>query len=370
MLIDEYQATINACRFCPMCRHVCTAATATRNEANTPRAKGLTLMAMQKGLLDYNDPRTVQAMYECATCRRCREWCLNRFDIAEAMLAARADLVAEGHAPATALSVRSKILAENNPYGEPSALRLARVPAARSARQGRVLYFLGCNVAYRRHEMAEAVLRVLAAAEVDVTVLADEPCCGAPLYLLGFRDDALALARSNVQRLQREGYETIVFSCPNCTRMLRKMYPQWGLTLEGVRLLHTTEYLDELTGEGRVPLNGGAPVSVTYLDPCMLGRELGVYDAPRRVLGRLRDVTLKELRHNRELGPCCGNGGGMHLMAPPIAHEAGHRTGNEVLKTGAQILVTACANCKTSMVKHTPGMEVLDIAEMVSRWVG
>ena len=73
------------------------------------------------------------------------------------------------------------------------------------------------------------------------------------------------------------------------------------------------------------------------------------------------------MRLNRAHAPCCGNGGGVPATSFDIAFGAGKNAGQVILETGADILVTACPSCKQSLINHVPGMEVLDIAELVKR---
>jgi len=85
------------------------------------------------------------------------------------------------------------------------------------------------------------------------------------------------------------------------------------------------------------------------------------------VINAVQGVEFREMRLNRNFSPCCGNGGGVQATNINIALGAGNNTGKVILETGAQILVTACPSCKQSLQKHVPGMEVLDIAELIAK---
>ena len=106
---------------------------------------------------------------------------------------------------------------------------------------------------------------------------------------------------------------------------------------------------------------------VTYHDPCSLGREMKVFDAPRQVLSAISGLQLREMRLNREHSPCCGNGGGVPATFPEIASGAGANAGELILETGADILVTSCPSCQQSLRKHVPGMEVRDLTLIVAQ---
>jgi Fe-S oxidoreductase len=92
-----------------------------------------------------------------------------------------------------------------------------------------------------------------------------------------------------------------------------------------------------------------------------------VYEAPRQVLSAVPGAEFREMRLNRGHSPCCGNGGGVPATSADIAYGAGKNAGDVILETGAEVLVTACPSCKQSLMHHVPGMEVLDIAELVER---
>jgi len=128
-----------------------------------------------------------------------------------------------------------------------------------------------------------------------------------------------------------------------------------------------SEFLSNALASGALHLSGDLDRSVTYHDPCSLGREMKVFDAPRQVLSAIPGLQLKEMRLNREHSPCCGNGGGVPATFPEIASGAGANAGVIVLETGADILVTSCPSCQQSLRKQVPGMEVIDLTVIVAQ---
>jgi len=367
MHVDQYHETIRACRMCLMCRHACTVGNVTQRDTNLPRGKALLLYAEQVDLLDWDD-RAVQVLYECTTCHLCREWCVTGYDIAPVAQAARADLVEKGLAPQGALEIRRRIEQSGNSYGETESLLAGWLMELNLPQTADLLYFVGCVAAYRRPEIARSAVTLFRRAKADFTILRDEQCCGQPLYTLGFRAEAKAQAERTVASILATGARTVVSSCPTGVDAFRHTYREWGVELpEGVRFLHMAEYLAEEIEAGRLHPSRAVESSVTYHDSCALGRELQVFDAPRRVLAALPGVQLRELRLNRAHAPCCGGGGGLPATNPVMAAGAAKNAGEIVLETGADILVTACPSCKESLSHHLPGTEVLDIAELVER---
>lgn len=367
MRLDDYKDTIKACRMCLMCRHACTVANVTQCDTVLPRGKALVLFAEQTGLLKW-DSRAVDVMYQCTNCHLCREWCVSRYDIAPLLLAARAGIVEMGLAPEAALAVKDNLEKSGNPYGESTAGAPTWTRAAPAPGSADVLFFAGCTTIYRRPEMGCAAVASLEAAGAWVATLGDEPCCGEPLYTLGFQADARAQAERTLAQIRATGARTVVCSCPSCVLSFRNHYPAWGVAVPPeLRFVHLSEYLAEALARRTIAFNSAQPMRVTYHDPCGLGRELGVYDPPRQVLSAIPGLQIQEMRLNRQYAPCCGSGGGVLATHSKIAHGAGKNAGDVILETGADVLVTACPTCKQSLSKHVRDMEVLDIAELVQR---
>jgi len=364
MEVYKYNETILACR---MCRHACTVGNVTQNDANIPRGKALLLFVEQMELLDWDD-RAVDIVYECTNCHLCREWCVNGWDIASVMLAARADVVERGLEPQTAKIIMEKFKKSGNQYGEIKSRLKEWIGTIQLPEKADVLYFAGCTTAFRRPEIAKAAVAVMKKCGTDFTMLADEPCCGEPLYVLGYRSEAKVLAERTIDRILATGAKTVVSSSPTCVETFRHGYREWGVDVpDDMRFLHISEYLANEIGSGRLEMTRPLNINLTYHDPCSLGRELRIFDEPRSVLKAVSGIEFREMRLTHEHSLCCGNGGGVPATNFEIAYGAGKNAGEEVLETGADVLITACPSCKQSFRKHVGAMEVWDIAELVER---
>jgi Fe-S oxidoreductase len=367
MHVNEYNETIKACRMCLMCRHACTVGNVTLRDTNLPRGKALTIFAEQMELLTW-DERAVQVIYECTNCHLCREWCVTGWDMAPLALAARADIVEMGLAPNEAIEIKERIERSGNPYGEATSQLAGWLEALSTAETAEVLYFAGCVTAHRHPEIAKSAVALLQRTGTDFTLLRDEPCCGQPLYVLGFRPEARAEAERTIASISATGARTVISSCPTGIDAFRHSYREWGVDLPAdLRFLHISEFLSEEIEAGRLRMTRPLNASLTFHDSCGLGRDLQVYDAPRQVLAAIPGIEFREMRLNRAYAPCCGYGGGVPATNPAMAFGAGKNAGEIILETEADILVTACPSCKHSLARHVPGMEVLDIAELVER---
>ncbi len=241
------------------------------------------------------------------------------------------------------------------------------------------LYFTGCTPYYDALfaplgvagvPVAQASIRILNALGVQPQILADERCCGHDLLWEGDTDRFMALARLNAEMINAARVRRIVSSCPECVRALKIDYPAHGIQLKA-QVIHLSELLAESID--RLPISKPkAPVSqLTFHDPCRLGRHLGIYDAPRRVLESL-GYQIVEMPHHRRNATCCGTNGWTHCGAANKAIQVQRLT--EAKATGADAIVTACLKCQIHFkcalmdpsLKQAVGLQMVDLATLVA----
>jgi len=242
-------------------------------------------------------------------------------------------------------------------------------PEVRVAKKADIAYFVGCTTAYRRPEIAEATVRILNAAGVDFIVLhPEEWCCGSPALRVGRRDLFLELARHNVEAIRRAGVTRIVTSCAGCHRALSQDYPEF-LGEIPFEFVHTSELLAELIRENRLKLLKEVPETVTYHDPCHLGRHTGIYEQPREVLKSIPAIKFVEMSRNRENALCCGAGGGVKAGFPKFAMQAAFRRIEEVQEVGAETIVSTCPFCahnfRDAIRESGSQLQFYDLTELI-----
>jgi heterodisulfide reductase subunit D len=208
-----------------------------------------------------------------------------------------------------------------------------------------------------------ALSDVLDTADADFTLLGeDEWCCGFPLLGAGLREHLQELMDHNIEAVKQKGAHTVVFACPSCYQMWREYYPH------EFEIYHVTQYLNQLITSGKLALKA-QELTVTYHDPCDLGRGSQEYEAPRDVIRSIPGVNLVEMEHNRENCLCCGGGGNLEMIDAGLSGEIAKAKIDEVLATGAEAVVTACQQCVRTMVTHTRrnkiSLEVLDIVQLI-----
>lgn len=218
-------------------------------------------------------------------------------------------------------------------------------------------------------EAARAAIRVLNRLEVTPVVSAEERCCGHDLLWNGDRESFERLARHNVELVRRSGATTLVSACAECVRTWRLDYRPLlgGAPLE---VQHLSEFL-----ASRLPklgLRKHGTRRVTFQDPCRLGRHLGVYEAPRQVLGALPGVELTEMPRAATRAICCAGGTWTHCDR--FAKEIQVERLREARATGADTLVTACPKCRIHFAcamrdpdhRDETRIEMRDLAEIVA----
>jgi len=247
------------------------------------------------------------------------------------------------------------------------------LPKVKVAKRADIAYFVGCTTAYRRPEIAEATVRILNVADVDFTTLhPEEWCCGSPALRVGRRDLFLELARYNVEAIRRAGVTRVVTSCAGCYRALSQDYPKFvGDT--PFKVVHTSELMAELITEGRLKLAREVPETVTYHDPCHLGRHAGIYEQPREVLKSIPAIKFVEMSKNRENARCCGAGGGVRAGFPDFAIKAAIKRLEEARDVGAESIVSTCPFCahnlKDAIRESGSQLKFYDLTELVAKTI-
>lgn len=229
----------------------------------------------------------------------------------------------------------------------------------RSSGSGMVGFFAGCmtsltpGVQRSMRQIFEAVGDEVWYADSDGGV-----CCGRPLMLSGETDAARKMMEYNSDLFRKHGITTLVTSCPICLRVFKENYD-----LEGIELLHHTEYIDRLISSGRLHLEMGAE-SYTYHDPCELGRGMGIYNEPRRVLNAVGRVI--EPTHSRRDALCCGSSLANTVIDDAQQLRIAQRMTRELEATGCDVVATACPLCNKA-VNRAAVSPAEDIAEIVAR---
>ncbi|MCF8065230.1 MAG: (Fe-S)-binding protein, partial [Desulfarculaceae bacterium] len=311
-------------------------------------------------------------VFRCTLCGNCTEVCPAGIGLKDLWLSLRQELVAQEAYPPKVDQIRDNLTESHNVFGEEQDERAEWVedmdepPEDLYVKdQAEVVYFTGCVASFfpLAQQIPIALAEVLEAAQVDFTLLGEEEwCCGFPLLGAGDLAGAKAMIEHNLEAVADKGAKEVVFACPSCYMMWREHYPT------GLKLSHATQYLDRLVSQGRLPLRE-REMTVTYHDPCDLGRAARVFEAPRRLIQALPGIKLVELADNRENCLCCGGGGNLEMIDQGLNAEIARRKVDQVLATGAEAVVSGCQQCLRTMATHARRnklpIKVLDVAQLV-----
>jgi Fe-S oxidoreductase len=265
-----------------------------------------------------------------------------------------------------------------------------------------VLYHVGCLTSYDKdaQKLAKSSAKILQKASVNFGIAGDaETCCGARAYQMGYKEDFLNQAKKNMAMIKEAGVKTVVTACADGYQAFKVLYDKHGFKGD-LEVLHISEYIDNLLKEGRLRLSKKVDISITYHDPCRLGRlgepwihwegkkipgdrfvfdppkvyrrgTRGVYEPPRRVLKSIPGLKLTEMGRIKEYSWCCGAGGGVNESNPQFAKWTALERIEEARTTGAEAIVTACPWCerifKEAAGENGGGLQVYDIVELVEQ---
>ncbi len=324
-----------------------------------------------------NSERFQEILFSCATCANCVEHCVFAFseDLVNIFIAAREELVAEGLVPPPVRDYLKNIHVNGNPYKLPAAERgkWAEGTGLEAYKDQDYLFYVGCVGSYdeRAVKIARAVGTLLAKAGLSIGILGEkETCDGNEVRALGESGLFELLARQNIQAFQDLGVKKVITLDPHAFNAFKNDYPGLGGRFE---VYHYTQVLAPLIQSGKIPLKD-SPLTVTYHDPCYLGRHNKEYQAPRSILKAIPGLELVEMERNGENAFCCGGGGGnffTDILGGGEESPARLRV-REALETGAGIIAVACPQCAKMLEDAVKSEElderlrVMDVAEIVN----
>lgn len=321
-----------------------------------------------------------EGVYDCTLCGRCRVVCPVKIDTRPLWIAMREHLVELGHYPEPFDTLREMVTTRYNISGDDNQDRLIwsenleRVPeGVRGKEEAEIVYFVGCTPAFypQTYGIPQATVEVMERAGLDFTTLGGEEwCCGYPLIIAGMESAIKELVEHSVAAIRGIGAHRLVAGCPSCYHTWLHEYPRIMGEPLGFEVQHLSELLLELIGEGRIELTE-FDRPVTYHDPCDLGRNSGIYDAPRSVIRSIPGISFVEMEENRRQALCCGGGGDVAMCDQELVNAVARRRLHQALATGAEVLVSACQQCKRTLMtvarQEKARMRILDIVELVAR---
>lgn len=312
-----------------------------------------------------------ETLWSCTTCRACVEECPMMIEHVDAIVDMRRHLTLEkGATPNKGAEVLENLIATDNPGGFAPGGRLnwaadLNLPLLSEKGSCDVLFWVGDGAFDMRNQRTlRAFVKVLKAAKVDFAVLGlEERDSGDVARRLGDEATFQLLATRNIQTLEKYCFKSIVTCDPHSFHVLKNEY---GAFNGNYIVQHHSTFMAELIGEGALNLGQHKGSSVTYHDPCYLGRYNGEYEAPRQVL-RALGIEVKEMQRSGFRSRCCGGGGGAPITDIPGKQRIPDMRMDDIRETGAELVAVGCPQC-TAMLEGVvePRPLIKDIAELVA----
>ena len=319
-------------------------------------------------------------IWACTTCAACQETCPVYVEHILKVIDLRRHLVlTQNKMPESTQTMLRNMQMRGHPWAGAQSLRLRGdwttsldLKILNEGDHINTLLWVGCTGALvdRNVEVTISLTRVLKEAGVDFAVLGEgETCCGDPARRTGYEFQFQLMAEQNIEIFKNHHIQEIITSCPHCYNIIKNEYPKYGGQF---KVVHYTQVLWVLLKQGKLRFTHEFNSTLTYHDPCYLGRYNGIYLEPRQLLRMIPKVNLKEMDRSRERGFCCGGGGGlMWIEEQPGTTKINQMRVEEALKTRAETVVTACPYCLQMFedgIEHKDKkdrLKVKDLAEIV-----
>lgn len=362
MKIENNKDTMMACRFCPMCRQVCTIGNISKFESDFPRGKAMNIFGVYNGNIEYDDD-VVSTLYNCCLCGVCKAHCLGEiYDLPGLIKDSRKDIVDQNREPGVVQEIRESLIKNNNPFGKSN-----KDPFKSSGnKKGDLLYYMGPEVKFNNHEIAESVIRILKKAKETPVVLNDEPDCGKILSLLGYEDDARSKAEELYTMIRETGCRSIIVSSPLCYDAFKNDYPKWGLKLEpGIKIYHSSEYINKLVQDKKIKIkktNG----KVTLSDSEFLGLFNDIFEPPRELIRSVAGDNFIEM-HNSGKNMLATGEAAFVFRGKRFGVDAqiGERISKMADEADVDTIITLSARAKNNIGKVS-NLKVKEISEYIS----
>lgn len=407
--LEEYRHDIWNCFRDSMCKHVftwhlrnadfdniCPSLTRYKFDAYSAQGRfGDIARAIVEGELDWSD-KLLEVIYKCQLCGACDYICgrITEGQPGLVIQAMRAKALRDGMSPPGGFKPFLDDLREYlNPYRKLDAERTnwirglsteltGEISAPEAGSKTKTLLYVGCAPLrdLEAETMPQTAVSILLKAGVDVGVLGErERCCGNPSLRMGDVDQFTAFAKENIKLFNEMGIEKLVTTCPFCYSTFKRDYPEVGDKMN-FEVVHILELVDQLIKEGKLKLTKPVNLSVTYHDPCHLGRIsnagvsgtgdfTGIYQQPRDIINSIPSVKLVEMNRIKDDSWCCGAGSWMRNGYLEFAQWTAAERIKEAEATGAEALVTYCPHCEENLGEaiHKRGskMKMYDLLDLV-----
>jgi heterodisulfide reductase subunit D len=366
-MVDEF----SQCNKCGLCLANCPVCKELLLEKFSPRGKIQLARYYSQGALEISDHYR-DIFSKCLLCGACTVTCPSGVDLKQVFLRMREEIAKDrGLDPNMERLVDSlreyhNISEEDNEERGDWRDDLREIPDHQYVKErAEVAYFVGCVSSFfpMVQNIPQNLVKIFERAGVDFAILAGEEwCCGFPLMGAGMPEKTREMKEHNLEKVEALGAGQVVFTCPSCYQTWKENYDT------DLGLYHSTQFIEHLIEDGALSLNE-MDTTVTYHDPCDLGRQGGVYESPRNILRAIPGLTLIELEESRAKSVCCGGGGNLEMADADLSGIVAQKKIEEIQKTGAKTVITSCQQCvrtiKAGVRRQKIDLDVVDMTEFV-----
>jgi len=368
MELEKHKRGIYGCVRCGVCVHkfnpwgtkkVCPIREHTTGfETYASRGRTQVARGVLEGTIEVT-PDLAEVAYSCLLCGNCRQACgaLDMENELKPLIvqphinkALRADLFTSGvQLPEHVEMFCNAIEKSQNVMGYPNEERGDWVEEVgiKLDPNADTIYFVGCLSSFREVEIAQAVGKVMNILDIPFNILGEqEHCCGNPMLMMGNLFLARDLMRHNCELMKGK---KVIASCAGCYRIMIQDYPKMLGEECKIEAKHIVQVLAEQIEQGKVKFTKEVKKKVVYHDPCELGRDMQVYEAPRTILAAIPGLEVVEFESNQEQTWCCGGGGGVKGLNYDLSVEIGTDKVKQANDVGAEVIISACPSCKTNI---------------------
>jgi Fe-S oxidoreductase len=325
-------------------------------------------------------------LWACTTCGACVNECPVDIEHIDAIIDMRRyQVLMESEFPSEAGLMLRNVENQGDPWGLGQAKRTEwtqsldfEIPVITGTIPDDIeyLYWVGCAGALdeRARKGVQATARMLHRAGVTFGILGPkESCTGDPVRRLGNEYLYQEQTKMNIATLNDAAVKKIIATCPHCFNTIKNEYPSLGGNYE---VIHHAQLLEHLVKEGKLVPGAGYNGTVTYHDPCYLGRHNRIINEPRHVLDAIKGAKQVEMRRCKERGFCCGAGGARMWLEEDIGKRINMERTDEALGTGADVVSTACPYCMIMLDdavrahNKQDDVRVLDLSQLVEESLG
>ena len=378
----QQRLSFDSCTQCGRCTNACPATASGTLLSPMHLILKLRNVMLQQTRLDGGtvilpDVINPEELWACTTCRACVNECPVLIDHVDTIVDMRRHLVGEGKLERGKRDLLSNLNNVSNPYGLSQSDRMKwadglGVKTAAEQPDFEVLYWVGCSGSYdpRNQSVSRALVKILQATKVNFVILGNEEKCNCEVARrLGeegrFQQTVMELA----ELFKKYKVKTLLTQCPHCFNTFKNEYSEFGVDL---KVIHHSQFIQELIKTGKLKVKQGSGMTVTFHDPCYLGRYNDVFESPREVISATSGQGIREMERSGGNSFCCGAGGANFWYKVEQKKKVSAIRLEEAQETKANILATACPFC-TSMLEDATvaagvkeSITVHDIAELVA----